>query len=190
MKGRKISAKSVKSKYKLTKTQKTRVESKSARGTSEIEENTEDDNFNVVDIAEYERQKREIERLRKLTQTMQHQTNKVITLAREGRIDAFDDSFKTTVMVLTKKEIYPICQYISNSEQLDKCMRILARQLQLNEQSSLGFCVNYKHAVNSAIASRRNADVQLIRKELKGMCGIFFNSLLTSFINKIVLFHR
>ena len=190
MKGRKISAKSVKSKYKLTKTQKTRVESKSARGTSEIEENTEDDNFNVVDIAEYERQKREIERLRKLTQTMQHQTNKVITLAREGRIDAFDDSFKTTVMVLTKKEIYPICQYISNSEQLDKCMRILARQLQLNEQSSLGFCVNYKHAVNSAIASRRNAYVQLIRKELKGMCGIFFNSLLTSFINKIVLFHR
>ena len=104
---------------------------------------------------------------------MQTQTNRVINLAREGKIDAFDDSFRTTVIAVTKRVIYPLCQYISNSDQLDKCMNILANEMGLCEPKKSVFQFGYKHTVNSAIASRRNADVQAIRRELKSKFDFF-----------------
>ena len=64
---------------------------------------------------------------------MQREKNKAINLAREGRIDAFDDSFRTTVILVTKHVIYPRCPYVSNAEQLDKCMLLLATELDLQE---------------------------------------------------------
>ena len=74
----------------------------------------------------------------------------------------------TTVVEFTKRVVYPVCPYVSNSEQLDKCMRILGNELDLPDSKKALFQYGYKHTVNSAIASRRNADVQSVRKELKG----------------------
>ena len=70
---------------------------------------------------------------------MQSQTNKLINLAREGKIDAFGDTFQTTVIYVTKRVIYPLCQYMSNDEQLDKCMNILANEMALTETKNQCF---------------------------------------------------
>ena len=163
-------AKTAKNKYTLPRAPQRSVPTDKEQEDSESEsKSASGEKNNSVSIEEYEQQKQEIMRLRRLTQTMQSQTNKVINLAREGKMDAFDDSFRTTVIAVTKRVIYPLCQYISNSEQLDKCMKILGNELALSDAKKAVFQFGYKHTVNSAIASRRNADVQAIRKELKGM---------------------
>ena len=136
------------------------------------------DTYNPVSMEEFERMRLENERLKELNKTMQRENNKVISLARDGRIDAFDESFKTTVIALTKRVVYPRCPYVSNQLQLEKCMLILAAELELSETKKNWFCVGFKHTVNSAIAARRNSDIQCIRRELKGnvshMCVFFF----------------
>ena len=126
------------------------------------------DVYNPVSVEEFENIKLENERLKELNITMQKENNKVISLARNGRIDGFDESFKTTVTAVAKRVIYPICPYMSNPAQLEKCMLIMAAELQLPESKKKWFCVGYKHTVNSAISSRRNADIQLIRRQLLG----------------------
>ena len=126
------------------------------------------DDYNPVSIEEFESIKMENERLKQLNKTIQKENTKVISLARDGRIDNFDETFKTTVVATTKRVIYPICPYMSNPTQLDKCMTVLAAELQLPEAKKKWFCVGFKHTVNSAIASRRNADIQCIRRELLG----------------------
>ena len=126
------------------------------------------DIYNPVSMEEFEKMKLENERLKELNKTMQRENNKVISLARDGRIDAFDESFKTTVVAVTKRIVYPRCPYISNQVQLDKCMLILAAELELSETKKNWFCVGFKHTVNGAIAARRNSDIQCIRREMKG----------------------
>ena len=126
------------------------------------------DHYNPVSIEEFELIKMENERLKQLNKTIQKENTKVISLARDGRIDNFDETFKTTVVATTKRIIYPICPYMSNPAQLEKCMVVLASELQLPETKKKWFCVGFKHTVNSAIASRRNADIQCIRRELLG----------------------
>ena len=91
------------------------------------------DIYNPVSMEEFEKMRLENERLKELNKTMQRENNKVISLARDGRIDAFDESFKTTVVAVTKRIVYPRCPYISNQVQLDKCMLILAAELELSE---------------------------------------------------------
>ena len=162
------STRSYKKRYVLPTAKKT-LDAVGDKGKDETKgETVQSETSKSISIEEYERQKQEILRLRKLTQTMQSQTNKVINLAREGKMDAFDDSFRTTVIAVTKRVIYPVCQYVSNSDQLNKCMEILANEMQLTDSKKAVFHYGYKHTVNSAIASRRNADVQSVRKELKG----------------------
>ena len=124
--------------------------------------------YNPVSVAEFEKIKMECKRLRQLNKTMQRENHKVINLARDGRIDLFDDSFKTTVVAMTKRVVYPVCPYVSNPEQLEKCMLILAAELELAKTKKHWFCVGFKRAVNSAISARRNGDIQCIRRELKG----------------------
>ena len=63
-------------------------------------------------MEEFERMRLENERLKELTRTMQRENNKVISLARDGRIDVFDESFKTTVIGVTKCVVYPRCPVI------------------------------------------------------------------------------
>ena len=109
----------------------------------------------------------ENERLRQLNKTIQCENNEVMSLARDGRIDAFDESFKTTVIAVTKQVVYPRCPYISNPVQLDKCVLILAAELELTESKKRWFCVGFKHTVNAAIAAKRNSDIQCMRRELK-----------------------
>ena len=139
-------------------------------------------------LKELELVKLENDRLRKLNLTMQRENNKVINLAREGRIDAFDDSFRTTVVSVTKHVVYPRCPYVSNAEQLDKCMLLLATELDLQESKKAGFCINYKHTVNSAIAAKRNADVQMIRKEMKGNVNLIISLKLHKEPNIILIY--
>ena len=126
------------------------------------------DIYNPVSVEEFERMKVENERLRQLNKTIQRENNKVMSLAREGRIDAFDESFKATVVALTKQVVYPRCPYVSNPVQLDKCMLILASELELSESKKRWFCVGFKHTVNGTIAAKRNSDIQCIRREMKG----------------------
>ena len=162
------STRSYRNKYSLPTSKKKKDVQEEDRVSGKKKESVPCEKSRYVSIETYERQKQEILRLRQLTETMQTQTNKVINLAREGKIDTFDDSFKTTVVEFTKRVIYPVCPYVSNSEQLDKCMKILANELELTDAKKAMFLYGYKHTVSSAIASRRNADVQSIRKELKG----------------------
>ena len=115
------------------------------------------DNYDPVSVEDYETIKLENERLKELNISMQKENNKVMSLARSGRIDGFDESFKTTVTAVAKRVIYPICPYMSNPAQLDKCMLIMAAEMQLPESKKKWFCVGYKHTVNSAVSSRRNA---------------------------------
>ena len=126
------------------------------------------DDYNPVSIEEFESVKMENERLKQLNKTIQKENTKVISLARDGRVDNFDETFMTTVVATTNRIIYPICPYMSNPMQLEKCMVVLAAELQLPETKKKWFCVGFKHTVNSAIASRRNADIQCIRRELLG----------------------
>lgn len=126
------------------------------------------DIYNPVSVEEFEKIKMENERLRQLNKTIQRENNKVLSLARDGRLDAFDESFKTTVIAVTKQVVYPRCPYVSNPVQLDKCMLILATELELSESKKRWFCVGFKHTVNGAIAAKRNSDIQCIRRELKG----------------------
>lgn len=167
-KKRGTSVKSHRKKYTLPTSRTQKGNSEDDRESRKTNEVIPRDKTKYISIEEYERQKQEIMRLRQLTETMQTQTNKVINLAREGKMDAFDDSFKTTVVEFTKRIIYPVCPYVSNSEQLDKCMKILANELELTDSKKAMFQYGYKHTVSSAIASKRNADVQSVRKELKG----------------------
>ena len=160
--------KTYRNKYVLPTTKKRKQRSEDSVVSNNARVSVQEEDPKTVSIEEYERQKQEILRLPKLTQTIQTQTNKVINLAREGKMDAFDDSFKTTVVEFTKRVVYPVCPSVSNSEQLDKCMRILGSELDLPDSKKTLFQYGYKHTVNSTIASRRNADVQSVRKELKG----------------------
>ena len=102
--------KTYKKKYVLPRSRKNAeasndtAKSNDSEGKSISEEKTKS-----IDVEEFEKQKQEIFRLWRLTQMMQTQRNRVINLAREGKIDAFDDSFRTTVIAVTKRVIYPLC---------------------------------------------------------------------------------
>ena len=126
------------------------------------------DIYNPVSAEEFEKMQLENERLRQLNKTIQRENNKVMSLARDGRLDAFDESFKTTVVAITKQVVYPRCPYVSHPDQLDKCMLIIAAELELSENKKRWFCVGFKHTVNGAIAAKRNSDIQCMRRELKG----------------------
>ena len=62
--------------------------------------------YNPVSVEEFEKIREENERLRQLNKTIQRENNKVMSLAREGRIDAFDESFKATVVALTLSRLF------------------------------------------------------------------------------------
>ena len=126
------------------------------------------DVYNPVSVEEFEKIQHENERLRQLNKTIQRENNKVMSLARDGRLDSYDESFKATVVALTKQVVYPRCPYVSNPVQLDKCMLILASELALNESKKRWFCVGFKHTVNGTIAAKRNSDIQCMRREMKG----------------------
>lgn len=81
---------------------------------------TSRDIYNPVSAEEFEKMQVENERLRHLNKTIQRENNKVMSLAREGRLDAFDETFKTTVVAITKQVVYPRCPYVSHPDQLDK----------------------------------------------------------------------
>ena len=127
------------------------------------------DIYNPVSAEEFEKMQLENERLRQLNRTIQRENNKVMSLARDGRIDGFDETFKTTVVAITKQVVYPRCPYVSHPDQLDKCMLIIAAELELSESKKHWFCVGFKHTVNGAIAAKRNSDIQCMRRELKGI---------------------
>ena len=133
-----------------------------------INTHTSRDIYNPVSVEEFEKNQMENERLRQLNKTIQRENNKVMSLARDGRLDAFDESFKTTVVAVTKQIVYPRYPYVSNPVQLDKCMLILAAELELSETKKRWFCVGFKHTVNGAIAAKRNSDIQCMRREIKG----------------------
>ena len=170
MKNKSATSKHYKTKHAVPKGKKVGAGNGNTQKRHDISTNvtkTRDD-YNPVSIEDYESIKLENERLKQLNKTIQKENNKVISLARDGRIDDFDETFKTTVVAVTKRIVYPICPYMSNPAQLDKCMIILAAELQLPETKKKWFCVGFKHTVNSAISSRRNADIQCIRRELLG----------------------
>ena len=97
------------------------------------------DIYNQVSAEEFEKIQMENKRLRQLNKTIQRENNKVMSLERDGRIDAFDETFKTTVIAVTKQVVYPRCPYISNPVQLDKCTLILAAELELTESKKRWF---------------------------------------------------
>ena len=170
MKDKVTTGKQLKSKHAVPKKRKkgTGNDSGKKKHTLTTRMSEKRDIYNPVSVEEFENIKLENERLKELNISMQKENNKVISLARNGRIDGFDETFRTTVTAVAKRVIYPICPYMSNPAQLEKCMLIMAAELQLPESKKKWFCVGYKHTVNSAVSSRRNADIQFIRRQVLG----------------------
>ena len=140
---------------------------------SDPQDNHEEDS----DDAEKERNKikeqllrahEENENLKRKVQKLQTESNRVIDLAKQGRLSNVDVTLQANVISTARKVIFLKCPYIADHDQLVKCTRVVGRRMSIAEGEMETFVALYKATVNNAITTRRNANIQQVRKKLKG----------------------
>ena len=117
---------------------------------------------------ELQKAKEENENLRRKVQKLQSDSNRVIYLAKQGRLTNIDVTLQANVISTARKIIYPKCPYISSHEHLVKCTRIVGKKMSIAIDEMDEFIALYKSTVNNAITTRRNANVQQVRRKLQG----------------------
>ena len=100
---------------------------------------------------------------------------------KEGKVqqNKIDITLKANVINTARKIAYPLkCPYISTHEQLLRCTKMVGEKMGVPSEQFGNFVSLYKSTVNSAIATRRNANIQQVRKKLNGtyIYIIFFHT--------------
>ena len=120
-------------------------------------------------LEDLEMARKETEDLKKLVRRMQQVKEKIIIEnSKSDRTDKIDVTLRANVISTARKVVYPKCPYISTDEQLMKCTKIVGKKMKINKQDMQRFVTLYKGIVNTAITTRRNANIQQVRKKLEG----------------------
>ena len=115
-----------------------------------------------------ENAKRETEDLKKLVRKLQHDNDRIMIDMTRNEHDKIDVTLRANVISTARKIVYPKCPYISTNEQLLKCTKIVGRKMNIKKEDFHRFVALYKGVVNTAITTRRNANIQQVRKTLDG----------------------
>ena len=89
---------------------------------------------------------------------------------KEGKVqqNKIDITLKANVINTARKIVYPKCPYISTHEQLLRCTKMVGKRMGIPSEQFGNFVLMYKSTVNSAISTRRNANIQQVRRKLNG----------------------
>lgn len=112
--------------------------------------------------------RRETEDLRNLVRKMQQDNDKMMIDMTKNDNDKIDVTLRANVISTARKVVYPKCPYISTNEQLLKCTKIVGKKMNIKKEEFHRFVALYKGVVNTAITTRRNANIQQVRKKLDG----------------------
>ena len=120
-------------------------------------------------LEDLEMARKETEDLKKLVRRMQQDKEKIIIEnSKSDRTDKIDVTLRANVISTARKVVYPKCPYISTDEQLIKCTKIVGKKMKITREDMPRFVALYKGIVNTAITTRRNANIQQVRKKLDG----------------------
>lgn len=117
---------------------------------------------------ELRKARQEAEELKELVNKLRSDNQKFVYRRNVGQQDKIDVTLQANVISTTRKIIYPKCPYISTEAQLMKCTKIVGKKMSIPSEQLDSFISLYKNTVNSAIATRRNANIQQVRKKLDG----------------------
>ena len=116
-----------------------------------------------------EQARKETEELKKLVRKMQEDNEKIVIDMSKNDQDKIDVTLRANVISTARKVVYPKCPYISTNEQLLKCTKIVGKKMNITRDNFDRFVMLYKGVVNtSSITTRRNANIQQVRKKLDG----------------------
>ena len=115
-----------------------------------------------------EQARKETEELKKLVRKMQEDNEKIVIDMSKNDQDKIDVTLRANVISTARKVVYPKCPYISTNEQLLKCTKIVGKKMNITRDNFDRFVMLYKGVVNTSITTRRNANIQQVRKKLDG----------------------
>ena len=115
-----------------------------------------------------EQARKETEELKKLVRKMQEDNEKIVIDMSKNDQDKIDVTLRANVISTARKVVYPRCPYISTNEQLLKCTKIVGKKMNITRDNFDRFVMLYKGVVNTSITTRRNANIQQVRKKLDG----------------------
>ena len=134
---------------------------------------------------ELNKAREENENLKRKMQKLQHDNNKVVDLAKQGKLSNIDVTLQANVISTARKVIYPKCPYISTHEHLVKCTKIVGKRMNIASDKMDAFVALYRTTVNNAITTKRNANIQQCRRKIKGKYKLFYARLQINLLTKI-----
>ena len=98
---------------------------------------------------------------------LEKENRQVRKMARNGNIMKFQENEVALIVEMTKRLIYPKCQYISSENKLTRVMGILSTKQKLTKEQRAEFNLNFRDVILRTINQMRNASVQSMRRMYK-----------------------
>ena len=146
-------------------------------------------------IDDLEKEASDVNDLKENMILLEKENKHVRKMARSGNSQKLHENDVAMVVELTKRFIYPKCQYIDGELQLTKVMKILSRKQNMAKDKHEDFNMNFRDVVLKTINQMRNASVQSMRRMYNSKCMFvqfihFKHTILITYLFNICLFYR
>ena len=101
---------------------------------------------------------------------LEKENKHVRKMARYGNVRQLQENDVAMVVELTKRFIYPKCQYINGELQLSRVMGILSKKQNMAKDKYEDFNISFRDVVLKTINQMRNASVQSMRRIYMSKC--------------------
>ena len=98
---------------------------------------------------------------------LEKENRQVRKMARNGNIMKFQENEVALIVEMTKRLIYPKCQYIRIENKLTRVMGILSTKQTLSKEQRVEFNMNFRDVILRTINQMRNSSVQSMRRMYK-----------------------
>ena len=98
---------------------------------------------------------------------LEKENRQVRKMARNGNIMKFQENEVALIVEMTKRLIYPKCQYISSENKLTRVMGILSTKQKMTKEQRAEFNMNFRDVILRTINQICNASVQSMRRMYK-----------------------